>query len=119
MRKVLLLLTLLVGGVFFEKAIAQTPQDITLEIIDKSVIGGGSTKTPVQPLVITHNGNVLTFLAQSVDYELQLLDENGLVVYSLFVPAGTTYVVLPTWLIGCFEIRFVAATYYYYGFIEL
>ena len=53
------------------------------------------------------------------DYTLNLYDEDGEVVYTVFVPAGTTQVILPTTLSGDFELRFETATYYYYGYISL
>ena len=57
--------------------------------------------------------------ATPCDYTLNLYDENEDLVYSVFVPAGTTQVVLPTTLSGSFELRFETDTYYYYGFIYL
>lgn len=119
MKKLLFVLIVLVGGMFGNAVSAQTPNDITLEIVKELPIVGGSTKSPTLPLVITQNGHVLTLPGFSDDVVLQLLDEDGVVVYTLFIPAGTTIIVLPTALIGDFEIRFVADTYYYYGFISL
>jgi hypothetical protein len=57
--------------------------------------------------------------ATPCDYVLTLYDEDDELVYSTFLPAGTTQVVLPTTLSGDFEIRFETATYYYYGYISL
>jgi hypothetical protein len=57
--------------------------------------------------------------ATPCDYTLNLYDEDEDVVYSVFVPAGTTQVILPTTLSGNFELRFETDTYYYYGFIYL
>ena len=53
------------------------------------------------------------------DFTLELLDEDGVVVYSVYVPAGTTLIVLPSTLSGDFELRLVADTYYYRGYITL
>ena len=63
--------------------------------------------------------NVITMEATPCDYTLSLYDEDEDVVYSVFVPAGTTQLVLPTTLSGSFELRFETETYYYYGFIYL
>ena len=46
-------------------------------------------------------------------------DEDGVVVYTTYVPAGTTMIVLPSTLSGDFEIRLVGDTYYYRGYITL
>ena len=53
------------------------------------------------------------------DYTLNLYDEDGEVVYTVFVPAGTTQVILPATLSGDFELRFETSTYFYYGYISL
>ena len=76
-------------------------------------------KSPVRPWSIDLTDNVITMPATPCDYTLNLYDEDGEVVYTVFLPAGTTQVVLPTTLSGDFEIRFETATYYYYGFISL
>ena len=80
---------------------------------------GGNGKSPVASWYITQDGNVLTMSATPCDYTLSLYDEDDVLVYSVFVPAGTTQVVLPATLSGNFEIRFETATYYYYGYISL
>lgn len=76
-------------------------------------------KAPVAPWYIFQDDNVLTMSATPYDYTLTLYDENDVLAYSVFVPAGTTQVVLPATLSGNFEIRFETATYYYYGYISL
>lgn len=79
----------------------------------------GSTKNPVLPWIIDLTNNIISMEATPCDYTLNLYDEDEAVVYSVFVPAGTTQVVLPTTLSGSFELRFETDTYYYYGFIYL
>ena len=80
---------------------------------------GGSTKSPTTSWYIEQNGNVLNMSATETDFTLNLYDEDGDIVYTTFVPAGTTMVTLPSTLSGCFEICFETATYYYYGYIYL
>jgi hypothetical protein len=80
---------------------------------------GGSTKNPSQLWYIDQDGNVLTMSATPCNYTLILYDEDGDVAYSVFVPVGTTQVVLPGTLSGSFELRFETDTYYYYGYISL
>ncbi len=64
------------------------------------------------------DGHTLSFENLWGGYELQLLQGNT-VVYTTVVVPGMTYVNLPSILSGNYEFRFVAATYYYYGFITL
>lgn len=106
-------------GAFFSTATADGPKDIPLNIIDEDPIGSDSTKGTIGSLLITQDDNILTLPATSVDYTLELRDENGTLVYSSYVPAGTTQIILPTTLSGDFEIRLVADTYYYIGYISL
>ena len=76
-------------------------------------------KTPIRPWYIDVTNNIITMSATPCDYTLYLYDEDGEVAYSVFVPAGTTQVILPTTLSGDFELRFETDTYYYYGYISL
>ena len=80
---------------------------------------GGSGKAPARPWLVDLEDNVITISATPSDYTLNLYDEDGEIVYSVFVPAGTTQVILPTTLSGFFELRFETDTYYYYGIIYL
>lgn len=117
MKKLLIVTFLLfLGGHFFSTAFGQS-HDIPLSIIDEDGISEGNTKAP--PFVITQEGYILTLPATSEDYTLQLRDESGTVVYSSYIPAGTTQIILPTTLFGSFEIRLVAVSYYYVGYIIL
>jgi len=79
----------------------------------------GGAKSPVMPWYIDLTDNVITMDATPCNYTLNLYDEDGEVVYSAFVPAGTTMIVLPSTLSGSFELRFETDTYYYYGYIDL
>lgn len=67
----------------------------------------------------TQNDYTLTMPAFEDDFTLVLLDEDGVVVYTTYVPAGTTMIVLPSTLSGDFELRLVGDTYYYRGYISL
>lgn len=80
---------------------------------------GGNGKAPAAPWCINQDGYVLTMSATPCNYTLSLYDEDDELAYSVFVPAGTTLIVLPATLSGDFEIRFEADTYYYYGYITL
>ena len=106
---------LLMGGV-----ITSSAERIGLRgKIDPTGSTTGHTKSPIRPWYIDLTDNVITMSSTPCDYTLNLYDEDGEVVYSAFVPAGTTQVVLPTTLTGSFELLFETDTYYYYGYIEL
>ena len=107
---------LLLGGAFSVTAFGA--EQIPMQIIDQDPATGGNTLAPARPWYITQDDNVLTLPALADDYTLVLLDEDGDVAYTTFVPAGTTTVVLPSTLSGDFELRLVADTYYYRGYIN-
>jgi hypothetical protein len=116
MKKVILMTFLLTGGSVFSFA---DPLQVPMQIIKKDGLGNGNTLAPPRPWYITQNDYTLTMPAFEDDFTLELLDEDGAVVYSAFVPAGTTMIVLPSTLSGDFELRLVADTYYYRGYITL
>ncbi len=92
---------------------------VTMGYVKKGSGHAGGAKAPIRPWYINQEENVITMSATPCDYTLSLYDEDGEVVYSVFVPAGTTQVVLPSTLSGSFELRFETDTYYYYGYIDL
>lgn len=92
---------------------------IPMHIINESPAGHTGSLAPPRPWYITQDDYVLTLPAFEEDYTLELRDENDVVVYTDYVPAGTTQIVLPSTLSGDFELRLVADTYYYIGYINL
>ena len=118
MKKTVLLLFLLFGGTSISGVYADDTEDIPLYIIDEGPITSGSTKAPARPLIVTLADGVLALPATPVDYLFQMYDENGTLVYSTFIPAGSAQIVLPA-MTGNFEIRLVADTYYFKGYITL
>ena len=94
-------------------------EQIPMHIINPTGPGGGNTLAPPRPWYITQDDYVLTMPAFEDDFTLELRDENDVVVYTDYVPAGTTQIVLPSTLSGDFELRLVGDTYYYRGYISL
>ena len=81
--------------------------------------GGQFPKAPMAPLYITQDGYTLTIPVFEEDFILQLLDDSDAVVYTLYVPAGTSTILLPSTLTGNFQLRLVGSDYFYFGFINL
>ena len=115
MKKLFLVIVLL-SGIGINSLWAQ---EIPMQIIKEGPATGGNTLAPPRPWYITQDDYTLTMPAFEDDFTLVLLDEDGVVVYSTFVPAGTTMIVLPSTLSGDFELRLVGDTYYYRGYIML
>jgi len=118
MKKFLLSVFFLLGGAGFSGAFADDPQDVYLTIVNEDEANMGNTKAPARPLIVSLADGVLSLPAMPVDYQFQMLDENGTLVYSALIPAGSTQIVLPA-MTGNFEIRLVADTYYFKGYITL
>lgn len=108
---------LMLGGPQIGGAFAS--QQVPMHYVDERPIGEGNTLAPARPWYIIQDDYVLTLPALEDDYTLELRDENDVVVYSTYLPAGTTQVTLPSTLSGDFELRLVADTYYYTGYIIL
>ena len=120
MKKILFLTMALLLAIQVQAGCNEVCGDhIPMGYTPKGSTHGGSGKAPVLPWIIDLTNNVISMEATPCDYTLNLYDEDEAVVYSVFVPAGTTQVVLPTTLSGSFELRFETDTYYYYGFIYL
>lgn len=119
MKKYLLTILLFVGGVLFFNAFGG--QNVPMQIINPGSAGNISTKGPLGPVTVVQDDYVLTFPASEDDLTLELRDATDTMVYSTYLPAGTTTVVLPSTLSGSFELRLVPlfATYYYRGYIDL
>ena len=97
------ILILFLGGAYISRLYAEFPQIIPLQIINEDGVNEGNTKNP--PLTVFQNYNVLTLSATQSDYTLQLRDVNDTVVYSCFVPVGSTQIILPTSISGSFEME--------------
>lgn len=117
MKKLLLTIFLLISGghcVFGQ-------HQIPMHIIEESDTSIGGTLAPPRPWYITQDDYVLVLPVFGDDLILLLFDENNSVAYSVYIPAGTAQVILPSTLSGDFEIRLVlfGFTYYYRGYIIL
>lgn len=119
MKKILFTVSLLLGSLVIGNIPALAANDIPMTIIVEGEISDQSTKGPNGPIIISQDENVLTLPALMDNFMLELRDEFGLLVYSTYVPSGTTLIVLPATLTGDYELRLVANTYYYMGYIVL
>ena len=116
MKKVMIVSLLMILGSLSSKGF---PVQVSMNFIRPGGASNGSTFAPPRPWYITQDDYILTMPAFEDDFTLELLDEDGVVAYSVYVPAGTTQIVLPSTLSGDFELRLVADTYYYRGYITL
>ena len=118
MKKILAITSFMLMGTIFSLA---APIDLDVSIDDYTPASPGGNRGPdFIPSIDLSNG-VLTFQQNHPVYTLELLDEDGVVVYSVAVPSNQTTIILPSWLSGEYEIRLYPAdsNIYFYGWIEL
>lgn len=82
-------------------------------------VGNGHPKSPIQPPTVYIEDYTLSFVADHPDYILNIMDEDGAVVYSTVVYSTQTQVVLPSTLSGDYEIQLVMGNWLFSGWINL
>ena len=97
------------------------PIDIPLQVNYEDPNDGldGAQRGSVQIPSVCLDDYSLIFNSPCDGYTLRLLDEDGVVVYSTFIPEGTTQVVLPSTLSGDYQIELVMGYWHFTGWIVL
>lgn len=103
----------------FSGVMAQDEIDLEVELVDPTNDHEPPKKGPVLVPSVSLDGHTLYFATSCDGCTLRLLDENDAVVYSIVIPAGTTSLVLPSYLSGEYEIQIVEGNYYFWGYIYL
>ena len=122
-RAFLLAFALLISGAVLSENHLRggvVPLQVASTGIDPTGSEGGYERSPMRPPVISLDGHTL-LLNVGYDLTLALLDEDGEAVYTIFVPAGTSAVMLPATLSGDYEIQLYpeGSGYYFFGWVEL
>ena len=70
---------------------------------------------------LEQDGHSILFEDQHSDYTLCIVDDNGVIVYSCYVPSSVITVTLPSTLSGDYELRLYpdGSSIYFYGDITL
>jgi hypothetical protein len=87
--------------------------------IKEMPVGNGHPKSPIQPPTVYIEDYTLLFAVDHPDYILNIMDEDGAVVYSTVVYSTQTQVVLPSTLSGDYEIELVMGNWLFSGWINL
>ena len=119
MKKLMMLLCfVLVGGFCLADPVTV---DFKVGIYDLYPLCPGHGKMPLRIPTIILDDSQVYFHDTHPDYTLTLLNEDGDVVYSTVVPAGTSTVTLPATLTGDYELRLYpdGSNFYFYGDITL
>ena len=98
---------------------ASTRIPFTTQKIDKSKLGPGASRTPVQPPVVYLDGYTLTFESHA-DFTLQVVSfDDESVVFETSVPSSVSEVQLPSYLTGEYELRLYTDSFLFAGYIDL
>ena len=97
------------------------PVNIPLHVGYEDPINGddGQHKGSVFVPSISLDGYSLIFNTPCDGYTLRLLDKDGVVVYSIVIPTGTTSLVLPSTLSGDYVIELTVDNLLFTGWINL
>lgn len=90
MKKLLFMVALIIGGALNSDAFAGHQQEIPMQIFNNGAASQGPTYAPPRPWYIVQDDYVLTLPALADDYTFELRDEEDEVVYTTFLPSGTT-----------------------------
>lgn len=97
------------------------PIEIPLQInyVDPNDGNLGQQKGSVLIPSVSLDDYSLIFNTPCDGYTLRLLDEDGVVVYSVVIPTCTTSIVLPSWLSGDYKIELQMGYWKFTGYIML
>lgn len=93
--------------------------DFQVEIIDPTVPHTPVGREPILVPSVSIESHTLFFVTPCDGCTLRLLDENGVVVFSTVIPTGTISLVLPSSLLGEYEIQIIQDNICFYGYITL
>ena len=114
-----IVLSLFLFGVVVESHAQEIIVDLEVSIIDETPTQSGPHKTPVQIPEVWQDGHLIILEAGHADFVLDLIDEDGILVYTTVVPTATTQVFLPSSFTGDFELQLIQGNFCFYGFISL
>ncbi len=121
-KKSFLMISLLTAMLSFTSVnVYADPTDIELQVGYEDPDDGdlGQQRGPVLIPCISIDNSTLYFTTPCDGCTLRLLDENGVVVYSTVIPIGTISLVLPSYLIGEYEIQIIQGNICFYGYITI
>ncbi len=90
-----------------------------VELIDPTETNEPVGRGPILIPSVIYESHILYFVTPCDGCTLRLLDENGVVVYSTVIPTGTISLVLPSSLLGEYEIQIIQGNICFYGYITL
>ena len=120
-RFLFLLLTALLSMTSISSMANPVNIQLSAEIIDPKEEQDNPHRGPVLVPDVSIDGHTLYLYHVGYDLTVVLLDEDGEAAYTVYVPAGTSAVMLPATLCGDYEIQLYpdGSSYYFFGWVEL
>ncbi len=123
MRETIIAFLLLIGSAFATSAFQEPAesQKIEFQVQIKKPVGNGMP-VPKGPVIIPDvylDDHTLYIDSIGEDSFIELTDGSDSLVYSCFVPDGTTTVSLPTTLVGTYGLSLIPETGCYYFYSEI
>lgn len=120
-KRLLFIFIMALGTVFSYGQNIGVPHNVVLQVnyFDPYKGLGNQPRGPENPLTIGLEDHTLYMSNVDFDITLQLTDANDNVVYTTFVAANTSTVVLPSTLTGEYKIELIDDERCFWGYIEL
>lgn len=121
MKKVILSFVLLLLASFSQASIQSMWSQLFLQvrIIDPTTHSNPIGRSPVSIPSLSLEGYNLLFNTPCDGCTLRVVNEDGDIEYSFLIPTNTTYLTLPSYLSGKYEIQIIHEQYCFWGEIEL
>lgn len=119
MKRFLFVFLFLTGLAVHVSAQSEVAVELTCEKIGGGALNSPMPRTPLARPTLTLDGYTLYIGGAQRDYTLQLVDEDGDVVYEVFLPAGTTSFLLPTCYAGAYRLNLLWSDWCFWGYVEL
>ena len=103
----------------FSVQVQADPVDLNVGYTDPYDEFNNAQRGPIHVPNIDINDHTLSFITPCDGCTLQLVDEDGIVLFTTVIPNGATNLVLPSYLSGEYEIQIVRGNFYFYGYIIL
>lgn len=76
-------------------------------------------RSPILVPEVSISGHTLYFIGEHESFTIELYDDLGVLVYTTYVNATASHVVIPDSIVGTCEIRLCKEDYYFQGVITL
>ena len=117
--KVFLVSTLLLTTMFtpIKSVAAEEEVELTSERVKET--GNDLPRTPIQPPRASIDDHTFYVNSSHGDFVVHLVDEDGQVVYTTFMPSAVSSIYLPATLSGSYMIQLYWGDWLFYGYITL